>query len=247
MHVGQAEVATGVAKCELLVIKAQAMQHRGVQVMHTHWVFDGFEADVVGCSIGRAAFDAATCQPDTESPVIVISTGLWFTIAGQFHRRSSSKFTAPQNQCVLEHSSLFQIGHEGRDRLINFASEFAMSLLKSGMIVPRLTGTVPQLNVTDAAFQQSASDQRLPRMDAVSVHCLNVFRFSTDVKGFGGILLHAESQLERLNPRVKPLVDSRGSMFDVQVRKQTQLASLRARCDLRMFDVLNELAQFLVL
>ena len=80
MDVGQTEVATGIAKRQLLVIKSKAMQHGGVQIMHANGIVRSLESDVVGCAVRRAAFDPATRQPDAEAPVIVIPTRLRFPI-----------------------------------------------------------------------------------------------------------------------------------------------------------------------
>lgn len=48
------------------LIEAHQVQHRGVQVMHVHAVFDRPEAELIG--------NAAAGQPDREAVVIVIAT-----------------------------------------------------------------------------------------------------------------------------------------------------------------------------
>ena len=50
MHVGQAEVATAEAMDELLVVDAQGVERRGVQVMHVDLVLGGEVAELVGRS-----------------------------------------------------------------------------------------------------------------------------------------------------------------------------------------------------
>ena len=44
VHVGEAEVSAGVAIGELLVIEAQEVKHRGVQVVDVDFLLDGLEA-----------------------------------------------------------------------------------------------------------------------------------------------------------------------------------------------------------
>ena len=53
VHIGQPEIAAGVAVGQLLVIDAQDVQQRGVQVVDGDAVFDGAEAEFVGCAVGR--------------------------------------------------------------------------------------------------------------------------------------------------------------------------------------------------
>ena len=55
VHVGQAEVAAGVAVGELLVVEAEQVQDRGVQVVDVDAVFDGLEAELVGGAVDVAA------------------------------------------------------------------------------------------------------------------------------------------------------------------------------------------------
>ena len=52
-HVGQPEVAALVAVGEPLVVDAQQVQHRGVQVVDVHDVVDGVVAELVGRAVAR--------------------------------------------------------------------------------------------------------------------------------------------------------------------------------------------------
>ena len=55
VDVGQAEVAAGVAVGELLVVEAEQVQDRGVQVVDVDLVLDGGEAELVGGAVDVAA------------------------------------------------------------------------------------------------------------------------------------------------------------------------------------------------
>jgi hypothetical protein len=48
MHVGQSEVATGISIRELLMIEAEQLQHRRVQVVDMDDIFDGLESEFIG-------------------------------------------------------------------------------------------------------------------------------------------------------------------------------------------------------
>ncbi len=52
MHVGEAEVAALEAEGELLVVEAEQVQDRGVEVVDVDAVFDGAEAELVGLADG---------------------------------------------------------------------------------------------------------------------------------------------------------------------------------------------------
>ena len=64
VHVGQAHVAAAEAVGQPLVVDAQQVQHRGVQVVDLDLVLDGVVAVLVGRAVDRAALDAAAGQPD---------------------------------------------------------------------------------------------------------------------------------------------------------------------------------------
>src|SRR5579859_7458284 len=58
-HVGQTEVAAGVAEGQPLVIEAEQMQDGRVQVAHVHRLLDGVMAEFVGGAVTQAALNAA--------------------------------------------------------------------------------------------------------------------------------------------------------------------------------------------
>ena len=59
-----------------------------------------------------------------------------------------------------------------------------MILLKGTVVIPRLAGAAPDLNKTNAAFQQPSSDQQLPTVRAAAVGLLNVLRLAANVERF---------------------------------------------------------------
>ena len=54
VDVGQAEIAAGVAIGQLLVVEAEQVQDRGVQVVDAGRVLNGLEAEIVGRAVDRA-------------------------------------------------------------------------------------------------------------------------------------------------------------------------------------------------
>src|SRR5687767_6700302 len=100
MHVCQSEVAAGVVVGKSLVIEAHEAEHGRVQVVHMYRLFDGFEAEFVGGTVGLAAFDAAAGQPASEAPVVVVAAvDLARICAGlrQLDGGRAAKFASPED------------------------------------------------------------------------------------------------------------------------------------------------------
>ena len=73
MHVGQAEVAAGVAIGELLVVEAQEVQDRRVQVVNVDAIFDGVPAEFVGRPVRPPRLHAAAGQPHREAERMMVA------------------------------------------------------------------------------------------------------------------------------------------------------------------------------
>ena len=75
-------------------------------------VFYGLKTEVIGSAVNISPFDAATCHPGREAIVIVVAS---IDLAGirsllwHFDDRSSAKFSPPEDEGFVEHSTLFKI------------------------------------------------------------------------------------------------------------------------------------------
>ena len=123
MHVGEPEVAAGVAVGEALVVEAEQVQDRGVQVVHARGVLDGFEAELVGGAIDGAAADSAAGHPHGEAVRVVIAAELGLAVAAELDGRRAAEFAAPDHERVVEHSALLQVGQQRGDRLIDLLGQ----------------------------------------------------------------------------------------------------------------------------
>ena len=129
----------------------------------------GLEAEVVGGAVDRAALDAAAGQPDGEAVVVVVAAELRLAVAVELDGRRPAELAAPDDQRVVEHPALLEVGQQGGDRPVDLAGQLAVVRLDLGVVVPGLAGAVPELDVADAALQQPAGDQGLPAVDAGAV------------------------------------------------------------------------------
>src|SRR6266404_20739 len=92
--------------CELFVIDAQEVEHGGVEVVDACDVLDGVVAQIVGGAELRAALDAAAGDEDGEALDVVIA-------AGALGHGRAAEFAAPDDEGVVEHAALFEVGDEG--------------------------------------------------------------------------------------------------------------------------------------
>ena len=102
MNIGQSEVPTLEAIGQAFVVDPEQVQHGGVQVMDMDFVLHGTVAKFICCSPGKAGLDSTTCHPARKAHDMVVASR---TLS---HWRAS-KFSTPDDQCLIEHASLLQI------------------------------------------------------------------------------------------------------------------------------------------
>jgi hypothetical protein len=102
-------------KGQTLVIEAEAMKYRRMQIMHLHPVLDDMQAEVIRSPYGGPAIDSAPGEQHGESIRMMIATRIRFAIRPESLReRSAAEFAAPNDHRILQQSALFQILDESR-------------------------------------------------------------------------------------------------------------------------------------
>ena len=131
---------------------------------------------------------------------MVITSRRW-TDGGRV--RGASHFPSPENNCLVEQATLFQIDDEGRDGLFRNPGILFVELFQLAMLIPRRIVAVKtgagDLNKSDARFNQTPGSQSLQRIQLLmfvggieSIQFLNVFRFTTDIRDVRNGTLHQE-------------------------------------------------------
>ena len=195
MHVGQAEIAAGVAVCKTFVVEAEEFQQRGVQVVDVDWFLDRFETEFVGRSVDVAAAHTAASEPHGEAVMVVVSA---VDLAGvgpflrEFNGRRATELAAPNDECFFQQTALLEVGQQRADRLIALLGETTVIDFDVVVVVPRLTFAVPDLDEADASFDQAPSNQNLSCLRAGAVCVEDVLRLAADVERLFGIALHPE-------------------------------------------------------
>ena len=72
IDIGKPEIASGITIGKLLMIEAQKVENRSVQIVHMNLVFHCPEAEFVSFSIGHAPTYTAPRQEHAESIMIMI-------------------------------------------------------------------------------------------------------------------------------------------------------------------------------
>ena len=96
VHVGEPEVAAGVAVGEAFVVQAEEMEYGGVEVVNADGVFDGVVAKVIGGPVHRARLHAAAGEPEGETLGVMTSAVL------VLHFWCATKLSAPDDQGVFQ-------------------------------------------------------------------------------------------------------------------------------------------------
>ena len=158
VHVGQAEVAAGVAVGQPLVIEAQQVQDRRVQVVDVDLVLDGVVAVVVGRAVAEAALDAAAGQPHREALRVVVAAVVPPCAVG-VRPNSPPQRTSVSSSRPRAFRSVQQAG----DRLVDLAGVLRVALLEVAVLVPlHVRVAVRDLHEAHAALGEPAGQQALP-------------------------------------------------------------------------------------
>ena len=109
----QAEIAARVAEGQALVIQAQEVQDRGLQIVDVDRVFDDVKTQIVGGAIERARLDAAAGHPHRECLRVMIAAQATMENRVAFHHRRAAEFAAPNHERLIEQTALFEVA-QGR-------------------------------------------------------------------------------------------------------------------------------------
>jgi hypothetical protein len=104
--VRQPYIQASVVDGQPFVVEAEQVPEGCLEVVDVDGVFDRCPPDFVGCSVDRASFGTSTGHPHAEGVRLVVAA------VGSLSQRSSSEFTAPDDQRVIEHASLDKVSNK---------------------------------------------------------------------------------------------------------------------------------------
>lgn len=203
MDIGEAEVASGIAVGELLVIESHEVQDGRVKVVDVHAFVDGGEAEVVAGAVHATAFHAASGEPDGEAVIVVVAS------LGTFGGRGSAELAAPKDEGVIEEPAFLEIAKEHGDRLIGLLREGAM-VGDVVVIVPGLSASGEHLDHADTAFNEAARGEAGLREGRFSVGLAHGFGFARKVENVLCLELHPEGHFEGMDTRLERVIVAMG-------------------------------------
>ena len=182
------------------MVDAEHFHDGGVEVMDVDGVFDDVVRELVGFAPDGTAFGAAAGHPHAEAARVVVAAVI---IAAQAALAvdGSSKFTAPDDEGILEHAAVFEVGDEAMDRLVGVFALERHAAAAIAMVVPVV---VVDLHEAHTAFDQSTGEQGGVGEAAgifrfFAVEGVGAIRLGADLREFGHAALHAEGHFELLD------------------------------------------------
>ena len=133
-----------------VVVDAQAVQDRRVQVAQVDRVLDDVVAEVVGLAVLDAGLHAAAGQPHGEAAAVMVAAH-----AGVAERalaeHGAAELGGEDHQRVVQQAALLQVLHQRRGRLIDVAALVRQLPRDGDVLVP---AAVEELHEPHAALEQ---------------------------------------------------------------------------------------------
>ena len=98
--------------------RTQQMQNRGMQVIDVNRLLDRLKSEIVSCAIGNTPLHAAPGEQSGVTGDIMIATITHALQSAVLDHRRPAKFTADNEQRVLEKAARFEIVQQGGDRTV---------------------------------------------------------------------------------------------------------------------------------
>ena len=183
------------------MIETKEAQNRRVQVMDIDAVRGHLATDFVGFTVVHAALDAAASHPATESLGVVVTTGV--RVHATRGRRGTAKFSAPDDEGLIEQATLLEVSDERRGGGIDGGTRAGCRGENVRVVIP--TAGI-DLDEADAALDEATSAEELGTEVALTVHIAGLLGLLRDVERVGRGSLHAEGEFEGFNAGLELLV-----------------------------------------
>ena len=118
MYVREPMIAALESIGQLAMIHAEQVQHRGVEIVNFNRILDDVVGKVIGLTVDGATFDSGTGKPNAEAARMVVTSVIGFAQAALTIDRPP-KFSAPNYECIIEHSPHLEILNQSTAWLVN--------------------------------------------------------------------------------------------------------------------------------
>ena len=145
---------------EAFVVDAKQVQQGGLKIMDVDGVLGGVHSKGVTGTIGDARLHAAAGHPSREGIGMMIAAPLLAVFHVALQKGRAAKFTAPNDERVIEQPALLEITQQSGARLVGV---FALGVQFSGHAAVLVPPCVHHLHKARAAFNKPASHQAIIR------------------------------------------------------------------------------------
>lgn len=127
--------------------------------MNVNRVLRNAESKFIGAAVRESLFHSAASHPDAEALFVVVATRLSLRSRARvvfLNHGSASEFAAPDDECVLQQSTLAEIFNQPRARLVDFPSRVWQCAVDVLMVIPAFA---ENLNESHASFDKPTCEQ----------------------------------------------------------------------------------------
>ena len=135
------------------MVDAKLVQDGRLDVVHMNWIFDRSESKLIRFSDRLTGADPSTRHPHGKGLRVMVTTELSSEGCTGFDHGGSPEFSAPDNQGVFQHASLFQILDQSCTCLVCLFALLFDSIFDIAVMIP--TGVV-KLNESYTSFGKSS-------------------------------------------------------------------------------------------
>ena len=195
-NIGQSKVAALEAVGEPLVIQAQQVQERGLDVVNVNGRRDGEAAQLIDFAECLPGADAAASQPHRERCDLMIAAdarGCRLLSDG-----GAAELATPNDKCLVQQTALFEVGEQHSAGSIGLTAHGGQALAEIAVMIPV---TVAQMDEPHTSFDQPPSQKAIARERRLcginSVSSQRRRRLVLEADRFGCRLAYPPGQLVR--------------------------------------------------
>src|SRR5437867_1707210 len=136
------------------------MENGGVKVVHMDLVSDHMEAQFVRFAHRYAGLYTAAAKPHCKSLRMMVTAPFAAKVGVRLDHRRPAKFSAPDQERILEKTTLFEVLDQRRAGLVGLGRLVFDAFDDFAMVVPTL---VKKLHEPHTPFNQAAGEQAVHR------------------------------------------------------------------------------------
>src|SRR6266850_3826508 len=211
------------------------MENCRLKVVDVDLVFGDVVPQFIGCAVGDARLDSSSSHPHRERVRMMIATDQIFVLRAIFVHWRPAELSAPNDQCIIEHSALLKVldqGGAGAVGLFGLPNESVANVVLTivAMLVPT---PMKELDEPGAALEQTAREQAVVGegdfAGLCSIKLVNMLWLLLYMHYFRNARLHPISQLILGNARQRLGVANLAQLHLVEIADRVQRAAPKFR------------------